>query len=105
MSGYVWRKNGVLPASEIKVEQLDVLALEEAAERLLDLPNLYSHGQLSARGGQCRRGCCWNPWSPGVCHYKRRCKCHHTLVDEPARILGTDEEDTGEVDYEELMAA
>lgn len=26
------------------------------------------------RAGECRRGCCWNPF--GVCGVKRSCNCH-----------------------------
>lgn len=102
---YAWRENGILPASEIRIDQLEALPLNVAADRLLNVPGLYSHGHLSVRGGACSRGCCWNPWSPEVCFYRRRCTCHSTIVDEPAEHLGAVQEEAGEIDYEELMAA
>lgn len=68
----------------------------------LDDPNLFSHGKKKAREGTCGRGCCWTPFQ--VCHYRRRCLCHHPVTEEVIRDT-IDEDGNLVEDFEALAEA
>lgn len=77
MSGYTWRGRG---AAEIEaaLTRRTIVPLEEARYAAIAR-------RLANTAGDCQRGCCWTPWSPGVCAVSRMCNCHYAPAAETPR--------------------